>query len=306
MAEKPIVKGVAGFEMADSSESVHQCSQATCGVAGFDFDGTIVKPREGRRFPKDRADWRWARWGVPARIRDLAAEGWAIMIITDQTKDWKSEMIQDVITALGVPVTLLVQRTVKKPDTSLVLAGGVIPSFYVGDAAGRPGDWSDCDKRFAENLGIPFHTPEEFFAAEPQRRRIVQRGPDREVLVMVGYPASGKSTIARSLEYEAGYVRLDGDELATPAALVRAAKKHPDRAVIFDSTGGTVARRAHFIDWAKSEGRPVRIVWVTTDIDTAMDWNAIRPNPIPAVAYYTYRKRFEPPTDAEAPVVVVA
>jgi len=50
----------------------------------------------------------------------------------------------------------------------------------------------------------------------------------------------------------------------------------------------------------------VRIVWVTTDIDTAMDWNATRPSPIPAVAYYTYRKRFEPPTDAEAPVVVVA
>jgi bifunctional polynucleotide phosphatase/kinase len=276
------------------------------GVAGFDFDGTLVKPREGRRFPKDRADWRWARWGVPARIRDLATEGWTIMIITDQTKDWKGDMIQDVITALGVQVTLLVQRTTKKPDTSLVLAGGVVPSFYVGDAAGRPGDWSDCDKQFAQNLGVPFHTPEEFFASEPQRRRIVQRGAENEVLVMVGYPASGKSTLARTLEAESGYIRVDGDEMPTATAMVRYAKRYPGRAIIFDSTGGTVARRAQFIDWAKSEGRPVRIVWVTTDIDTAMDWNALRSNPIPAVAYYTYRKHFEPPTDAEAPVVVLA
>lgn len=275
------------------------------GVAGFDFDGTLVKPREGRRFPKDRADWRWARWGVPARIRDLASEGWTIMIITDQTKDWKSDMIEDVITALGVQVTLLVQRTVNKPDTSLVLSGGLVPSFYVGDAAGRPGDWSDCDKQFAQKLGIPFHTPEEFFVAEPQRRRIVQRGELTEVLVMVGYPASGKSTLARNLEVESGYIRVDGDAMPSATAMVRYAKRYPDRAVIFDSTGGTIARRAQFIDWAKSEGRPVRIVWITTDIDTAMDWNATRPNPIQAVAYYTYRKRFEPPTDTEAPVVVV-
>lgn len=36
-------------------------------------------------------------------------------------------------------------------------------SFYVGDAAGRKGDFADTDKAFAESIGIPFFTPEEFF-----------------------------------------------------------------------------------------------------------------------------------------------
>lgn len=41
-------------------------------------------------------------------------------------------------------------------------------SFFVGDAAGRSHgpkdkDHSDCDKAFANALGISFHTPEPFF-----------------------------------------------------------------------------------------------------------------------------------------------
>lgn len=41
------------------------------------------------------------------------------------------------------------------PDASL--------SFYVGDAAGRLGDFADSDKGFAEAAGLRFQTPEEFF-----------------------------------------------------------------------------------------------------------------------------------------------
>ena len=36
-------------------------------------------------------------------------------------------------------------------------------SFYVGDAAGRKKDFSDSDLKFAENIGITFYTPEEYF-----------------------------------------------------------------------------------------------------------------------------------------------
>lgn len=37
-------------------------------------------------------------------------------------------------------------------------------SFFVGDAAGREGDFLDSDKKFAENIGIRFEVPETFFA----------------------------------------------------------------------------------------------------------------------------------------------
>lgn len=280
-------------------------------IAAFDFDGTLVRPREGRRFPKDRADWRWTRPSVPDRLRELATTGeWRLMIITDQTKGWKEDMIADVVASIGVPIEVLVHRTTKKPDTSAIVARGVTLTFYVGDAAGRTGDWSDCDRAYATALGIPFHTPEEFFPAPPMRERTVAAGPPREVVIMVGYPASGKSTIARDLAVRRGYCHINGDLLTTPTAMVRAAKKHPAEAIVFDSTGGTIARRAAFIEWAKAEGRPVRILWVTTDIDTAMDWNVERAArggaSVPAIAYYTFRKRFEPPTEAEgAPVIMV-
>ena len=217
-------------------------------------------------------------------------------------------MIADVVTALGVPVEVVVHRKTKKPDTSQIMARGLVPTFYVGDAAGRPGDWSDCDLRFAEALGIPFHAVEDYFPAPVPIVRSLEpaAAPAREVVIMVGYPASGKSTLARSLVERGGYHRVDGDVFSTPAAMVRDAKKHPAEAIIFDSTGGTVARRGAFIEWAKSEGRPVRIVWVTTDIDTAMDWNATRATAVPPIAFYTFRKRFEPPTEAEGPLVIVS
>lgn len=280
-------------------------------LAAFDFDGTLVCPREGRTFPKDRNDWRWLRESVPIKLRELAASGSRLLIVTDQTKDWKEDMIRDVITEIGVPIELLVHRSTKKPDISQIVAGGWEPDFYVGDAGGRDGDWSDCDKLFAQLLGIPYYTPEEFFPPDARRERApLSMGPSNEVIVMVGYPASGKSTLARELvDRSAGaYIRIDGDLFPTPAAMIREACRHPEKAIIFDSTGGTAARRAVFLEWSRKNGRSARIVWVKTDIDSAMNWNRVRASTtsvpsIPAVAFYTFRKRFEPPTSAEAPVI---
>lgn len=39
-------------------------------------------------------------------------------------------------------------------------------SFYCGDAAGRPQDFLDSDRKFAENIGIDFKVPEELFTSE--------------------------------------------------------------------------------------------------------------------------------------------
>ena len=51
-------------------------------------------------------------------------------------------------------------------------------SFYVGDAAGRPKNWkpgaskdfSPADRMFAANIGLQFHTPEEYFFGEPEAK----------------------------------------------------------------------------------------------------------------------------------------
>lgn len=42
-------------------------------------------------------------------------------------------------------------------------------SYFVGDAAGRPQDHNDTDRKWATNVGIPFYTPEEFFDGKEVR-----------------------------------------------------------------------------------------------------------------------------------------
>ncbi|KAL3077348.1 hypothetical protein niasHS_013337 [Heterodera schachtii] len=114
-------------------------------------------------------------------------------------------------------------------------------SFYVGDAAGRlkssirpKNDHSCADRLFALNLSLPFQTPEQFFskvsAEEPfrlpefnpsqfLREHSAQSVPNDfqmpgpslpELLLLVGSPASGKSTFARRFRSE--YTILSQDE----------------------------------------------------------------------------------------------
>jgi bifunctional polynucleotide phosphatase/kinase len=273
-------------------------------IAAFDMDWTLICPRDGRRFPLDLEDWQWLRPSVPVRVREIAKDH-RIVIVTDQSKPWRLRQIMAVIDALDVPVTAIVGGVTKKPSTTWVRqALGPTDAeriaFYVGDAAGRPGDWSDADRLLAEGLGVPFHVADEFWPAEA---RVVPPGAGREVIVMIGFPGSGKTTVARGLE-ERGYYRVDGDALATATAMIRDATRHPDKSIVFDSTAGTIARRSQFVDWASSVGLPVRFVWIQTGMEEAMRWNAAREKPVPAVAFYTYRKRFESPTEAEGAALV--
>lgn len=284
-------------------------SQPTDGrpIAAFDYDGTLVRACDGRTHAQGVADWRWMRSTVPGVITALA-KTYRIFVITDQTKPWKADQIRTVIETLQVPITVIVGGTTKKPDTSWAVAclGSARPAFYVGDAAGRPGDWSDCDRLFAERLMVPFHIADTYFPQPPPLVRSVpvEAQGAGKAIIMVGYPGSGKSTIARTL----GGARIDGDVFATPTAMIREAKRQIAGGavtVIFDSTGGTVARRKFFVDWAITTGLTPIIVWVATDIDTAMDWNATRPVPIPAVAFFVYRKHFEEPKESEGAHVIV-
>ena len=272
-------------------------------LAIFDYDGTLVKPREGRPFPKDIADWTYLRASVPSALRALAVDH-QIVIVTDQSKPWKVDQIRLVVADLGCVSAVIIGFKTQKPDTSLfrsVYPAVEAGSFYVGDAAGRPGDWSDKDAVFAANLGVPFKVPESIFplAACEVRPSLASGSP--EVVIMVGYPASGKSTVALSL---GGYHIVNDDRLKTEAAMVKDAKAHLDLgSVVFDCTGGSKKKRAAFVRFAKDRGLPVRVFWLQTSIEESMERNKERAEhggpKIPAVAFYIYRKNFEEPTEDE-------
>lgn len=294
-------------------------SALTKPLAMFDFDGTLVKPKQGRPFPFHAQDWEYIRPSVPVTVRSYA-DTHTLVIVTDQSKPWKVDMIQAVLADLALPQqpTVVIGVKTQKPATAhFSTAFPAVPagSFYVGDAAGRPGDWSDRDKAFAQALGVPFKVPEEVFpmpAPVPTPPLTVSPVDHKEVIILCGYPASGKSTIAREVFETAGYHVTSGDIHKTAAKMKKDALTNGIRAgksVVFDSTAGSPDKRMEFIEFAKAYRLPARIVWVQTPIEVAMERNKERALAggvnVPAIAFYTYRKRFIHPSTAEGAEIVL-
>ena len=141
-------------------------------IAMFDYDGTLVLPKYGRSFPKDVTDWKWTSDSVSETLQKTYKQGFMIIICTQQSKSWKLDQIRAVLEPLQIPmyVSVATEKADYKPSRAIFDA--VVPatktwlrdvSFMVGDALGRPGDWSDCDKKFAEALGVSYRSPEDMF-----------------------------------------------------------------------------------------------------------------------------------------------
>jgi predicted kinase len=117
---------------------------------------------------------------------------------------------------------------------------------------------------------------------------------------MVGYPASGKTTIAKTIFEPANYYRVDGDSLKTAKAMIKDAEKHVGaQSILFDSTAGTKDKRAQFIAFAQKYNLPVRVLWLQTSIEQSIENNKQRGSTVPLIAFYMYRKNFEVPTEDE-------
>lgn len=214
-------------------------------VAAFDFDDTLVVGTFGRsgggsgtvtmKFPT-----------VVEKLRSLHSQGYRIVIFTNEATIGrakkpeaihravlrKTDRLNDFKRRVGVPVDIFVATASdanRKLSTKDVrdkgLRGGsgmwrllcelssqesaapiVADSLYVGDAAGRARDHSDCDKRFAELVGLQFSTEDTFFGlprkAAPfdELTDVVKRlSGFQTMLVLVGPPGVGKSTLAAAI-----------------------------------------------------------------------------------------------------------
>ena len=86
-------------------------------------------------------------------------------------------------------------------------------SFFVGDALGRKSDFSDSDKVFAENIGIKWYSPEDIFINKSAIFELpnILLSSNPEIIIMMGYPGSGKSTIAKNICENDNYIHIAGD-----------------------------------------------------------------------------------------------
>jgi len=101
----------------------------------------------------------------------------------------------------------------------------------------------------------------------------------KEIIVMVGSPASGKSSFtSQILASAADYVRVNQDTLKTLAKCIKVTKEiiSDGKSVIIDNTNRDVKTRKEFIDIAKENRIPCRCLWVKTTKQESFHLNALR------------------------------
>ena len=198
-------------------------------LAIFDIDWTIIKPKDGKEFPKDENDWVWLRKSVPEILKKYS-ETHQLVLLTDQTKSWKLNMIQQIIHELDLKIVVLIamNKKYKKGNPELFLS--IFPEFekicekdkcfMVGDAGGAK-DWSSVDKDFADNIGIQFFKPEEIFPFDKiqEFEGDYENKVEKEVVIMVGMPGSGKSTFCS--QKLPSYKLICGDTFKTQPKMVK-------------------------------------------------------------------------------------
>ena len=161
-------------------------------LAMFDLDKTLIEPKTQNIFSKNPSDWKFTFDNVEEKLREFAAKGYHIVILSNQRgigcglypKNKFMEKLGLVLANLDLRIVFLAalhRDEYRKPFTGMwtyltekVFANRSVDmksSFYCGDSAGRPNnidkcviaDHSSCDILFAQNVGIEFRTPERVF-----------------------------------------------------------------------------------------------------------------------------------------------
>jgi bifunctional polynucleotide phosphatase/kinase len=286
-------------------------------MAAFDYDWTLVSPKNGKTFPKDVDDWIWLYPNVIDKIKEYYNNDFMIVIFTNQSKQWKHEQILLVAQQINIPMYICIatEKEEYKPNTLMFnklvknKKINIDESFFVGDALGRKTDFSDSDKVFSENIGIKYMAPEVFFHTQ-----IIFKLPEipvvtkPELVIMVGYPASGKSTISNEIFKKRNYEIVDGDTYKTVPKILKSTSEHikNNKSVVIDATNSSIEKRSKYIELAKLNNYSIRCIHMTTSLEESYKRNKTRleDNQIPKIAYSVYTKYYDEPTEKEGFILI--
>lgn len=329
-------------------------------IAGFDIDGCIITTKSGKVFPTGPDDWKILYPEIQPKLASLLKKGYKVVFFTNQMGIAKGKLrpevfkskVEDILTTLKLPVQVFVASgpgIYRKPVMGMwnhlceKANDGVTvdktQSLYVGDAAGRPENWapgrkkkdfSCSDRLFALNIGLQFHTPEEFFLGwksapynlpsfDPRKIDSTARLYDppsasltsskTEVIVAVGFPASGKSTFFHTHVIPKGYVYVNRDTLGSWQSCVTACERalKEGRSVAVDNTNPDPESRKRYVDVAKAAGVPCRCFHFSASLEQAKHNNRFRemaPSDtkhakVNDMVFHSYKKHFVAPALSE-------
>jgi len=316
------------------------------------MDQTLIKTKSGNTFAENAQDWEWLYPEVPTKLQSFYNGGYKIVIFSNQMgigkeasgSDSLISKINDIANKLGIPIQgffATAEDYYRKPNAAMwelftESYNNNIPvdyyySVYAGDAAGRPGDFSCSDRKFAINSKIEFHTPEEIFLSQPKDdkfdwmstfdpRTVKPAGelftpktpplvvPHQEMIILIGPPGSGKSTFCSKYLIPYGYEWVNQDTLKTREKCQEVAEQaiSMGRSVVVDNNNYKLENRTGFINIAKKFNVRSRCFHFQTSIEMAKHMNIVREKKtkgaqarIPEIAYRTYKSSFTEPELAE-------
>lgn len=263
------------------------------------------------------------------------------------TVEGVQKKISSIIQKLGVPIQAFVSTgkgQYRKPAIGMWNFflkegnGGVKvnleESMYIGDAAGRPAegkkkkDFSFSDRLFALNVGLKFYTPEEHFLnAKTQAFNMPEFDPHKvdgslplydpstaqvpkhkvEVVILVGFPGSGKSTFCSTHLAPLGFVIANRDTIGSWQKCVALMEKSvkEGKHVVIDNTNPDIESRKRYIEVAKKLNVPVRCFILSVSKDHARHNNKFREfsgedhSKVSDMVYNMYKSKYVEPTLGE-------
>lgn len=296
-------------------------------IASFDFDNTLVKSKT-RKMIKDVDDLTLFDDKVKRKLEKLKKK-YQLVIFSNQKGISKNRVSEEEIKnrfeklfeLLGFPIFTVIAKKgdeYRKPFPKMIeLLGFDVDlknSFYCGDAAGRHKDFACSDREFAHNVGIPFYTPENLFLKqeekvfsyksyefESKKLEIKVQEKEKEMILLVGSPASGKSYFSEKINY----VRINRDTLKTKAKCLKTAKLKmiDNKSIIIDNTNPDKKTRKEYIDLAKKYNYVIKCYFFDYPFELSRHLNFVRiyqtGKSVPEIALRIYYKKLEKPELSE-------
>lgn len=311
-------------------------------IAAFDLDDTIIKPSSDKKFSENENDWKLYDNSIFGKLLKLSLDGYQIVIVSNQKGisigkvniDMFKMKLEKIVNYLDLDITFfcsLNDNHYRKPRIGLwsLIDGDKSESFYCGDAGGLKErtingnyifkDFSDTDIKFAKNVGIKFIHRDEFVFNVIYDDIKVNYSVDftkiglnitkfipkhQEMILNVGFPASGKSHYSITQITPHDYEYINQDTLKTSKKCIDMSNKYlsENKSVVIDNTNLTKENRKAFIDLAKKYKIKVRCLIFTTPIDVCIHNSYLRNfmsngnvNVIPKMVYNIMKKKYMKP-----------